>query len=441
MGVLGAVMVLTLAGSSSAARSSPRVGSEAAASAVRGTIAGRVSTSLPNLDGFCVSAYDATSGEFRTFAVTDARGRYAIGPLAAGSYLVRFNDCLRGLHVEEWYEDAADAAGATVVRVKNGVTPKVNARLAPRAIAGVVTDEATGAPIADVCVSVYDENLEWVAGGATGVDGRFILGIPLPGSYKVNLQHCSFPVVYAEEWYEDAAIAEEADLVEVTTGLVSGVDAALAVGGAVVGTVTEASSGAPLENACVEVDDGDGVTLQSVRTAADGSYRIGGLGTGTYYVYFQDCTDFGLAGEWWSDRADLGPEIFGSGAATTEGADPVEVVLGQDVTGIDAALSEQGITGVVTDEASGAPIAGCVVAVSSPVYFNGEYETFDGLGTQTDDAGRFAFTGLPVGPHFVQFECPGYAVEWYDDAASLAAATPIEVSRDALTEISATVAG
>jgi hypothetical protein len=289
-------------------------------------------------------------------------------------------------------------------------------------------------------VSVYDKSLEWVAGGATSLDGRFLLGVPLPGNYKVHLQHCTSPTVYAEEWYRDATTPEAAQPVEVTIGLVPGIDVALGVGGAVLGTVSEASSRAPVENACVEVDNANGVTLASTRTAADGSYRIGGLGAGTYFVYFQDCTDFDLAAEWWNERADLGPEIFSSGTATSEGADAVRVVLGEDVTGIDATLSEQGIAGVVTDATSGAPVAGCGIAVSGPIYFNGEYETFDGLGSETDAEGRFAFTGLPVGPHFVQVDCSGYTVEWYDDVTSLDTATPIEVSPNAVTEIAAAVA-
>ena len=72
-------------------------------------------------------AYDAGSGEFRSFALSDARGRYEIRLLPQNqSYKVRFLDCGEGTHAEAWYRDAADFDAADPVVVRSRTTPGVS---------------------------------------------------------------------------------------------------------------------------------------------------------------------------------------------------------------------------------------------------------------------------------------------------------------------------
>ena len=71
---------------------------------------------------------------------------------------------------------------------------------------------------------------------------------------------------------------------------VSGIDATLAAGATITGTVTDALSGANLGSICVfayqNIDDDFGSTCI---TASDGTYSIRGLPAGTYSVEFFNC--------------------------------------------------------------------------------------------------------------------------------------------------------
>ena len=59
--------------------------------------------------------------------------------------------------------------------------------------------------------------------------------------------------------------------------------------------VTDEATGLPLEGACVSVDGGE----RFVNTAADGTYRYGGLATGDHTVKFSDCHNDVYAAEWY----------------------------------------------------------------------------------------------------------------------------------------------
>jgi hypothetical protein len=137
-------------------------------------------------------------------------------------------------------------------------------------------------------VEVFAQALE---GGAdavatTGEDGTYSIPGLAPGRYKVQFE----PVGSNElgQWYDGASLAADAEPVtlaaEANRG---GVDAALASGSTVSGTVTEVGSGEPL--AGIEVDaytsacDGSGGTAT---TDSDGHYLIEGIAVGAYQLVF-----------------------------------------------------------------------------------------------------------------------------------------------------------
>ena len=118
--------------------------------------------------------------------------------------------------------------------------------------------------------------------------------------------------------------------------------------GHIAGIVTDEATGAPLPGMAVTASGipGDWQQRGAALTAADGTYDVGNLIPGEYWVYFAD------------PRGDHIPEIFDNVASSGSGA-YVYVTAGQTTAGINAALAGAGhITGRLTAEATGAPIAG-----------------------------------------------------------------------------------
>lgn len=94
--------------------------------------------------------------------------------------------------------------------------------------------------------------------------------------------------------------------------------------GSISGTVTDATTGEPIEGMVVRSHES---SAQAV-SAADGSYTIGGLAAGEYTVYFDEPLNVDdYAFEWYDD------------SLTREGATLVTVGGGQAVTAVDAALT------------------------------------------------------------------------------------------------------
>ena len=66
------------------------------------------------------------------------------------------------------------------------------------------------------------------------------------------------------------------------------IDAALAVGGSIRGTITAAATGARLAGICVTAVDTQGNAVGGAATASNGTYAMGELGAGNYTVEFSD---------------------------------------------------------------------------------------------------------------------------------------------------------
>lgn len=200
------------------------------------------------------------------------------------------------------------------------------------AIAGTVTD-TSGAPVQDVCIELWDAHshdlLRW---SATDERGAYRVSSIDDGEYAVSFNDCSDGEIYLSEWYDDKPTIEDADPVVVLGGAeTAGIDAQLAVGGGISGTITDAS-GNPATDVCVEVLDLAGEPAGWGYSGESGAYRVGALPSGGYKINFRGCgwgDAFGSGGylpEWYDDEPDF------------ESADPVAVVVGSDTAGIDAVL-------------------------------------------------------------------------------------------------------
>lgn len=323
------------------------------------------STNAP-LSGICVTVRQETGegwSEPLGSACTDDAGHYVIDDLPAGDY---------------YYATAVDSSGPYIsdTVVVKSISETESVADFTLALGGQVSGQVTsptGEAIADVCVDHLwgaDGTYAW-ADACTGADGRFVTrGVPA-GSWSLRFTPRSGP--WLAEYYDDAATEAEATQVLVTAGEVtSGIDAVLARGATISGTVVAEDTGAPLENVCVDavgvVDAGYGCT------DAAGRYTTTGVVTGTYRLSFDAPAN--------SDYLPLQP------TAT------VTVTSGDVITGRDASLQRGGrIVGRVVDDVSDQAVQDVCVEVESDV-------TWKYLCAAAD--GTFTARGLPAGTYVVR---------------------------------------
>jgi hypothetical protein len=313
-------------------------------------------------------------------------GKHNIGPVAVVAILA--------LVVSQGA--VADASGATV----------------PPSITGTVT-ASDGTPLAGICVSA-----SWPGGGLgnlTTSNGTYTL----PGSTVDETAEVRFTAGalcqdddvsaanYASQFYDDTEDGAAATPVVVVAGqTASGVDAVMAVGGSITGTVTAAADGSPVFGACVQVQSADGQWGTQVNTALNGTYDVDGLGTGNYVVAFYSSP---------SACKGSNPSFYDTqwydGATSLSGATLVSVTAGDVTGGIDAAVAAQPQTTPTTTLIQGSSItstSGQSVTFTASVSGTGGTPTGDVVfsvgatslctATLTDGAGSCVTNDAPVGP-------------------------------------------
>ena len=198
--------------------------------------------------------------------------------------------------------------------------------------------------------------------------------------------------------------------------------AAVAGSGAIEGTVTAKSSGAPVAGIEVCALEFEGELFGGcAETAADGTYEIEGLGAGEYAVEFFVPEGLDYLDQFWD------------GKSRAFEAQPVSVGEGDVSAGIDAQLiAGAGIGGFVTGPAATglAGIEVCAEPLTGGV---------EGRCTATSGAqGAYSLAGLSPGRYEVSFSAPGdmnYATEFYDGSKdgtpARAHAEPIELIAEA----------
>jgi hypothetical protein len=187
----------------------------------------------------------------------------------------------------------------------------------------------------------------------------------------------------------------------------------------IAGVVTGPDQVTPLEGIQVRAyrDTGFGWSTENTSTTlADGSYVISGLSADTYRVRFRDLSDEYLR-EFYDDKSDL------------DSATDVVVPVLTQVTGIDAALSEASkISGTVTGPDGVTPAVDIEVTAYAWDGFSWNYNS----SAYTDGSGQYTVGNLTAGTYRVGFADSStaqlYLSEYYQDAASLAAAADIAVA-------------
>jgi alpha-tubulin suppressor-like RCC1 family protein len=270
-------------------------------------------------------------------------------------------------------------------RFQVGLTPGTGA------ISGQVTEEGGGhGALAGILVcALQDEEEEEVQGqncARTDAEGRYILGsLPL-GDYKIEFQAPSSGPDYVTEYYDNAPSWSQAQPVHVTEALTAGVDAALADGGEMTGTVIALSDGEPLAGVLVCAEEIGQEFEECELTGAGGAYRIRGLAEGSYVVSFLPPEGEGFRAQTYNGRSNPGE------------ADAVHVVAGEVVGSINASLGpEATISGFVSDASTHGGLDEVEVCAFELTGF--EFEICE----LTGPTGAYTLTDLPAGTYKVGF--------------------------------------
>lgn len=356
-----------------------------------GTISGSVnsaSTGAP-LEGItaCISPSRGPS----SCAHSGAGGQYAISGLAPGLYTVVFEPSAGYLQASSSHKVAVSAEATTT-----GVdaTMELGGR-----ITGHVSEAASGGPLSGVHVCAYAED-EYASLYGTCVEteayGDYTITGLAGGEWAVEFATRSGPL--APQFFKDAPSIEEASPVSVTAGAtVEGVNAAMAGGGQISGTVTDAA-GAPLEGAevCVSPASEEPTTRGCADTGAGGAYTVPALASGHYLVAFHDFGK-GYTSQYYSG-------VYWSVSAT-----PVSVTAGANSAGVDAQLRAGGkVTGTVSDAATGHPLAG-IEACMREIPPEGERPGVFPACALSGGSGEYAIAGLAPGEYEVRFTSPNRA--------------------------------
>ncbi len=375
------------------------------------------SSTGPLLAGICVEAANQ-SGSIFSEASTGTDGSYRLESLGTGAYTVFFSP---GCNNNGNYVPATVSAHLT-----DGKVTSLDAILQQGAeISGTVTDSA-GAGLGGICIEVAASSANANANvpQATTGDGSYLINQMTAGTYELGFSTgCGNTGNYAPYYYDDQVDPNLASPIDVAAASAQTINAQLATGGEISGTVTD-SHAKKLSGVCVAValsPDPDVAYFDAVvSTNRSGRFTVSGLEPGPYLVDF-GCGSTRYGGQWFD---------AGSGA----GADLISVPAGQ-TSGISAVLRPGGtISGVLTGK-SGKRLSGiCAEAIGT----QGSALTQGlGAGGTTNSRGRYQIPGLAPGSYDVEFTPCGansrYATQWYRDTAVQTSATPVKVRAGATT--------
>jgi hypothetical protein len=295
-----------------------------------GEIAGTVFLPGSFFQGATIFAYDTTTRYGYTgwaYHMVEEPAPYMVKRLPPGAYKVKTFNALGFIDV--YWDGASSWANADPVLVTAGnTTGSINFHLdSGGTIQGTVS--TPGKSFDGGIVAYYASNPEWYAYWYPERGESYELTGLRGGYWKV----LAFgDPTHAFEWYNDQATWADAATILVTPpGTVSGIDFSLEVGGSISG-ICDSRAG-PLVDCEVTAYDTSSfyqsghITFSFLNkttwTLNDGTYSIGGLRTGTYYV----TASRGCERMWYDNQPGM------------ETADPVAVTMPSNTPNIDFYLS------------------------------------------------------------------------------------------------------
>ena len=309
---------------------------------------------------------------------------------------------------------------------------------APGSIAGVITDDA-GAPVAGAYVQLYRQDINgWLLARVVRSDatGAYRAGVLATGAYRILV---SDPAgVYAQSYYPNALIIDDAVSIMVAGADVGGIDVMLRRGGAITGVYSNTTlypSYSPRVAALTRIH-GVWREVATVWLNTTGAYSLTGLQPAIYRVCAYAPSYYG---GWPS-----GPSVcYRDIVSTIDNAADVTVTGGVTTTAIDLTVGVEGdgatIGGQVRSPA-GAPLS----EIDANLFSQNEQQGTYMVGTvKTDAQGAYSFRGLRPGRYFMQFadSLGPYITTYYSATTGMNEATPIVVAvREERLDVDATLA-
>jgi len=382
-----------------------------------GFIAGKItnSTDLTAITDARVRAVRLGSIHWVQKANSDSAGNYFLTGLLPGAYVIT---ATAADFVGEFYNDTRNYLEATPLSIaQNDTVEGIDFGLAEGGkITGVVFggDGSTPLPRAYVTATLV-VNERMVEYARSNEDGSYVInGLPT-GSYHLAANANG----YRGEYYDDTIEKSAAQLVAVNeTVTTSGIDFDLAMSGAIQGVVTSSLDQSPLRGAYVVLygtskrNEHAQRPLLETRTNENGKYLLQAR-PGSYIIY---AIANNFNGEFYDGKFDRAS------------ADTVVVAGDVHTTNIDFSLSpSSSIAGNVTDERTGAPIAGAVVEAFREKRLVGRDLTDAGFRARTDSLGNYLIKSIPVGAYMIKAFTENYLPEFYDGKSDKADADVITV--------------
>jgi len=357
---LGALAILTLG----LAGLGPATGPASAAAATI-TVTAVDSISGAALDATCVDAIPfGFMGTRTVVSACSATNVVVLAGLESGTDYTLFVQPQIGGYVGAVLKQGGPSSQPLIVTAPADITAPMVKGVR---VGGTVVD-SKGAPL-DGSVSLNGTAGEYFGYPFSG--GRWS-GLVTPGTYTVEFQ--TTHGVWQESWAYGKRTAATADTI-VISGASTTIDQVVPDPSGLSGTITDASTGAPIPGACLEVLNPAAPDFLLGYACADAAGA---------YVTRQDVP----SGTWLVRAYDE----TGAHAAVSRS---VQVVAGQLTSGVDFALPVAAtLTGRVVDRRSGAPIQG-----ACPYAYVGltQEQPFLQSTACSDASGNWSLTGLPAG--------------------------------------------
>jgi hypothetical protein len=381
---------------------------------VAGNVGGQILTRSGRHVAACVAVIPTavlTSGQPFSIAEVQQVGSYEYTNLRSGTYVVNFDPgCFSpSTYASQWYKDRPSLAGAARVRVRAGhtLTGISSALVKGGSITGrVITG---GKPVNGVCVYAQstDQFLNF-AQTTTNKAGQYNLTGLNSGRYEMEFYPCD----------EGSATLAETLLPRLVTvrapRATTGVNAAMALGGDISGTVLGGSPATAQPDLCVEAEETSGLAVNTGTTGTNGEFTITNLPAGNYQVDIGGCgVVSNVAPQWYQD------------APTSAHATVVPVSGGKVTALASVTLSTNGaVTGIVTGP-NHAALAGVCATASSPLLAQPVVAV-------SGASGAYSLLGLAPGNYRIEFSsgcgASGYRTQWWKDKKSAATATTVTVT-------------
>jgi hypothetical protein len=351
-----------------------------------GAVSGKVTgaASKAGIEGIEVRIYKGEDVWYP--ATTASNGSYTAAGVEPGEYKVKFIGTATK-YATQYYKEKLSFAAATTISVEAGKELKeINAALSENAsISGAVTSASSELELGNIEVTAYETNAPnaVVASVDTNQFGKYELKDLSKGAYVIGFKAAlGSGLDYAPQFFPEKARFSEAPEVLVDEDVSSNVNAKLLQGASITGVVTDAATHQALPNVTVEALAVGGAEAPAALalTAADGSYELVGLASGTVEVAFVKEKREGEAAyvpympQLYDDRAF--PEDSFNLAEILIFGTHLEVTVPLTTTGINAAMVREEPANTAAPTLSGTPSVGQTLSCTDGSWTGSEALTY-----------------------------------------------------------------